>query len=79
MNFTARIREEAGHWIKDEEGIKNSATQYFAKLFALQQEGRSQTANSCYIANSELGRKWVVAKDANIGGVEGSGLLDVDG
>ena len=41
MNFITRVRGENGQWIEDEEGIRNSTTQYFAKLFASEREGRS--------------------------------------
>ncbi|XP_071909667.1 uncharacterized protein [Coffea arabica] len=41
MNFIARVKEENGQSVEDEEGIKASAAQYFARFFSMEREGRS--------------------------------------
>ncbi|XP_027174437.1 uncharacterized protein LOC113774066 [Coffea eugenioides] len=41
VNFILRIKDDAGHWLEDEEEVKASVEQFFAKLFMAEREGRA--------------------------------------
>nr|XP_027088717.1 uncharacterized protein LOC113710068 [Coffea arabica] len=42
MNFISRIKDATGHWIKDREGIRASAADFFKSLFSSDREERAQ-------------------------------------
>ena len=42
MNFISRIKDATGHWIKDREGIRASAADFFKSLFSSDHEERAQ-------------------------------------
>ena len=41
-NFIYRVRDETGTWLEDEDRLKDSAVQFFSKLFMSEREGRRE-------------------------------------